>query len=120
MHMLWLDDLRRDARYAARSLRRSPGYAIVVVLTLALGIAANTAIFSVANSVIFRQLPFRDPSRLMVLWDGLVSMLRIYSPEQLQKLTADLQAPDYAWEIGRIHLRGLPDGLPYLLGRPVR
>jgi predicted permease len=71
MRMLWLDDLRRDVRYAARSLRRTPGYAIVVVLTLALGIAANTAIFSVANSVVFRQLPYRDPSRLMVLWDGL-------------------------------------------------
>ncbi len=56
----------------------------------------------------------------VVLWDGLVSMLRIYSPEQMQKLTADLQAPDYAWEIGHIHVRGLPDGLPYLLGRPVR
>ena len=71
MRMLWLDDLRRDVRYAARSLRRTPGYAVVVVLTLALGIAANTAIFSVANSVVFRQLPYRDPSRLMVLWDGL-------------------------------------------------
>jgi hypothetical protein len=56
----------------------------------------------------------------LVLWDGLVSMLRIYSPEQLQELTANLQAPDYAWEIGRIHLRGIPDGLPYLVGRPVR
>jgi len=71
MRMLWIDDLRRDVRYAARSLRRTPGYAVVVVLTLALGIAANTAIFSVANSVVFRQLPYRDPSRLMVLWDGL-------------------------------------------------
>lgn len=71
MHLLWLDDLRRDARYAARSLRRTPGYAIVVVLTLALGIAANTAIVSVANGVVFRQLPYRDPTRLLVLWDGL-------------------------------------------------
>src|SRR5690348_12804315 len=71
MRLSWLDDLQRDIRYAARSLRRTPGYAVVVVLTLALGIAANTAIFSVANSVVFRQLPYRDPSRLLVLWDGL-------------------------------------------------
>jgi predicted permease len=71
MRMMWLDDLRRDVRYVARSLRRTPGYAAVVILTLALGIAANTAIFSVANGVVFRQLPYRDPSRLMVLWDGL-------------------------------------------------
>ena len=45
-------------------------------------------------------------------------MLRIYSPEQMKKLTEDLQAPDYSWEIGRIHLRGT-GGLPYLIGRPI-
>jgi hypothetical protein len=56
---------------------------------------------------------------LIVLWDGIVSMLRIYSPEQMQKLTADLQAPDYVWEIGQIKVRGIPDGLPYLIGRPI-
>ncbi|MGH9885751.1 MAG: ABC transporter permease, partial [bacterium] len=67
----WRDDLVRDVRYSLRSLARTPGYTAVVVLTLALGIAANTAIFSVANSVLFKSLPFRDPSRLMVLWDGL-------------------------------------------------
>ena len=67
----WLDDLRRDIRYSVRSLARSPGYTAVVVLTLALGIAANTSIFSVANSILFKSLPYRDPSRLMVLWDGL-------------------------------------------------
>ena len=67
----WREDLVRDARYSVRSLARTPGYAIVVVLTLALGIAANTSIFSVANSVLFKRLPYRDPSRLMVLLDGL-------------------------------------------------
>src|SRR5215813_3035409 len=56
---------------------------------------------------------------LIVLWDGIVSMLRIYSPEQMQKLTADLQAPDYLWEVGQIKVRGIPDGLPYLIGRPI-
>ncbi len=56
---------------------------------------------------------------LIVLWDGIVSMLRIYSPEQMVKLTADLQAPDYFWELGQIKVRGIPDGLPYLIGRPI-
>ena len=57
---------------------------------------------------------------LIVFWDGMVSMLRTYSPEQMQELTHDLQAPDYAWEIGRIQLRGIVDGLAYLIGRPIR
>lgn len=57
---------------------------------------------------------------LVILWDGMVSMLRIYSPEQLRKLTADLQAPDYFWELGQVKVRGIPDGLPYLIGRPIR
>jgi hypothetical protein len=55
----------------------------------------------------------------IVLWDGIVSMLRIYSREQMQKLTADLQTPDYVWEIGQIKIRGIPNGLPYLIGRPI-
>jgi predicted permease len=67
----WLEDLMRDARYSVRSLWHSRGYAAVVVLTLALGIAANTSIFSVAHGILFKPLPYRDPARLMVLWDGL-------------------------------------------------
>jgi putative ABC transport system permease protein len=66
-----LESLIRDVRYAVRSLRRTPGYAVVVMLTLAVGIAANTSIFSIANSILFRELPYRDPSRLLVIWDGL-------------------------------------------------
>src|ERR1043166_6155981 len=56
---------------------------------------------------------------LIVCWDGIVSMLRIYSPEQMKELREDLQAPDYSWEIGRIRARGIPGGLPYLIGRPI-
>jgi putative ABC transport system permease protein len=70
-HIVWLDDLRRDVRYCLRSLARSPGYTTIVVLTLALAIAANTSIFSIANGILFKRLPYRDPSRLFVLWDGL-------------------------------------------------
>ena len=56
---------------------------------------------------------------LILLWDGMVSILRIYSPEQMKKLTEDLQAPDYAWEIGGIQVLGIPGGLRYLTGRPI-
>ena len=56
---------------------------------------------------------------LIVLWDGMVSMLRIYSPEQMKELTKELQASDYAWEIGQMRVRGIVGGLPYLIGRPL-
>jgi putative ABC transport system permease protein len=60
----WLDDLKNDVRYAARTLRRSPGFAIVAIVTLALGIGANTAIFSVVNALVLRSLPYKDAGRL--------------------------------------------------------
>jgi hypothetical protein len=57
----WLDDLARDLRYGLRALRRNPTFASVAVLTLALGIGANTAIFSLADAVLLRTLPVTEP-----------------------------------------------------------
>ena len=64
-----LNEFLQDIRIGFRALRRSPGFFVVAVVTLALGIGANTAIFSVVNGVLLRDLPFEDPSRLIVIWN---------------------------------------------------
>ena len=61
----WLDDVRRDVFYAARGLARNPGFATAAVVTLALGIGATTAVFSVVNAVLLRPLPYPDSDRLV-------------------------------------------------------
>lgn len=63
-----MESLLQDVRYGLRMLRKSPGFTSVAVITLALGVGANTAVFSVINSILLRSLPFRDASRVMFVW----------------------------------------------------
>ena len=64
MHTLW-----QDLRYAWRMLLKKPAFSAVAVFTLALGIGANSAIFSVANAVLWERLPYKDPERLVIVWE---------------------------------------------------
>jgi predicted permease len=63
-----LESIAADAKFAFRRLRRSPGFAVTVLLTLAIGIGANTAVFTVLDSVLFKPLPYPEPGRLVALW----------------------------------------------------
>ena len=72
----WLEDLAGDTRFAVRSLRRTPGFAVVVVLTLSLGIGANTAMFTVLRGTLLNSLPNRDGDRLIYLRQAAPGALR--------------------------------------------
>jgi putative ABC transport system permease protein len=78
---------RQDLRYAFRGLRQRPGFTLVAVLTLALGIGANTAIFSVVNGVLLRPLPYGRPERLAMIWG-----------HRNQEPLAELSVPEY-WDL---------------------
>ena len=65
----WIETIAQDLRYALRGLKRFPGFAVTAILSLALGIGASVSIFTVADNLLLRPLPYRDPSRLVMLWE---------------------------------------------------
>src|SRR5258708_21147656 len=85
----YIDDRLRDLQYAGRNLRRSPGFATLAVLIMALGIGANTAVFSVVTTVLLKPLSFRDPDRIVTLSEFLSTG---QSPTALSK---QVSIPDF-------------------------
>jgi predicted permease len=114
----WLYDLAQDATYTLRQLRKSPGFAAFAILTLALGIGANTAMFTVVDSLLVRPVPFRNANRLVSIWamggqyEGVVSWLtyqdirtRCHSLEDLMRIGGDtsvMETPQGGQRVGRL------------------
>jgi putative ABC transport system permease protein len=110
MHFFWL-----DLRYGARLLAKAPAFTAVALLTLALGMGSATAIFSVVDTVLLKPLPFRDPERLLVIWEknpsqnldqSFVSPANFLAWQQQSRAVAEMAA----LQDTRINLTGGPNG----------
>ena len=120
----WLERLTQDVRVTSRMIRRSPGFALAAIATLALGIGATTAVFTVVNGVLIRPLPYPDPERLVGVWhsaqfQGMTSNnVRLSST---MYLTYREQTETFAefgvWRVGQASVtgRGEPEQVPALV-----
>ncbi len=128
----WLDQLKRDLGFGLRLLRRSPGFAAVAIVTLALGIGANTAIFSAVNGILLRPLPYYQASRLVTVERGQISWsLTAAQLLEVRAATTDLEHLDrYSYgdlalaegtnTTGQVRAYYVTDGLFSMLGvRPL-
>ena len=111
--VVWLEQLWQDIRYALRMLRKNPGFTAVAILTLALGIGANTLIFSIAYAVLLRPLPYPSPEKILTLWESnlsqsssrsQVSAANFYDWEASSKVFSAMSAYS-GW---RFNLTGVP------------
>ncbi len=91
----WMDSLLQDLKYAGRTMRKTPGFTAIAIVTLALGIGANTAIFSVVDTAMFRPLPFQDSDRLVRVWMTRAGMiLGGWSPMDIRDFAAAARSFD--------------------------
>src|SRR3954452_21057756 len=105
----FMETFLHDLRYGARTLARNPGFACVAVLTLALGVGANAAIFSVVNAVLLRPLPWSQPARAVMLWSRWTAFDKTWVSDGevngYRKETRTL-AEVAAWSDGQVNLTG--------------
>ncbi len=107
--------LARETRFAIRRLLKAPGFSLVVVVTLALGIGANTAIFSVISAVLFRPLPYPEPDRLVMFWEKFANVGIDYVPINEGALYEWKEQQQVFKEMAGFRIRSHATGRPVIL-----
>ena len=93
----WIDHLGRDLRDSARAVRKNPGFAVIVVTTVALGAGANTAIFSIVNGAVLKPLPFSEPNRLYILYERPPPPNGVRFPSRIFSTGSAAHTPSRPW-----------------------